>query len=105
MTSIADGSVKIQTMPEPNFSPPSLYVKILVDPFKQGSSRVEPIQESCWGKAPAFIRLDLPLAAFLGQSMIGGLLRSATQYRRTRHLPGAFVERSDTDVVCWTRLE
>jgi hypothetical protein len=58
MTSIADGSVKIQTTSESNFSTPSLYVKILIDPFKQGPSRVEPAQESCWGKAPAFIRLD-----------------------------------------------
>ena len=58
MTSIADGSVQIQTSAESVPSMPSLYVKILVDPLKQGSSRVEPAQESCWGKAPAFIRLD-----------------------------------------------
>jgi hypothetical protein len=58
MTSIADGSVIIQTSAASVPAPPSLYVKILIDPFKQGPSRVEPAQESCWGKAPAFIRLD-----------------------------------------------
>ena len=58
MTSIADGSVIIQTSAESISSTPSLYVKILIGPLKQGPSRVEPAQESCWGKAPAFTRLD-----------------------------------------------
>jgi hypothetical protein len=58
MNSIADGSVSIQTSSQSVPSTPSLYVKILLDPLKQGPSRVEPAQESCWGKAPAFTRLD-----------------------------------------------
>jgi len=58
MTSIADGAVRIQTSAESIPSTPSLYVKILLDPLKQGPSRVEPAHESCWGKAPAFTRLD-----------------------------------------------
>jgi hypothetical protein len=58
MTSIADVSVYIQTSSESVPSTPSLYVKILIGPLKQGLSRGEPAQEDCWGKAPPFTRLD-----------------------------------------------
>jgi hypothetical protein len=58
MTSIADGSLYIQTSSESVPSPPSLYVKILIGSLKQGLSRLTPAQEDCWGKAPPFTRLD-----------------------------------------------
>jgi hypothetical protein len=58
MTSIADGTVIIQTSSESAPSTPSLYVKILIGSLKQGLSRLTPAQEDCWGKAPPFTRLD-----------------------------------------------
>jgi hypothetical protein len=58
MTSIADGSVRIQISSESVLSTPSLYVKILIGSLKQGLSRLTPAQEDCWGKAPPFTRLD-----------------------------------------------
>jgi hypothetical protein len=57
-TSYTYSPVNIQTSAQSDPCPPSLYVKILLDPLKQGPSRVEPAHESCWGKAPAFTRLD-----------------------------------------------
>src|SRR5260370_10334062 len=68
----------------------SLYVTIFLDPLDQGSAGSTPARYPLPGKGLVLhtarpVKKDRPsLAAFLGQSMIGGTLRSATRYIRTR---------------------
>jgi hypothetical protein len=61
----------------------SLYVTIFLSPLDEGLAGVSLLDRRCRGKALFSTRLDrsreivLPLAAFLGQSMIGGTLLRA----------------------------
>src|SRR5260221_14603019 len=61
----------------------SLYVTIFLSPLDEGLAGVPLLDRHCRGKASFSTRLDryrkivLPLAAFLGQSMIGGTLLRA----------------------------